>query len=140
VFLWGCLAAGIAAVEGRYRHGHWWDAAYCTSLLIPLLLFPAIVCAMFVPRQIQWSGAEFQIQTRFGRVHTLPWDRLYAYGSGNNVFVIQFRDVGAFQIFAGAFKRDEWLRFRSFLTVRFPQKKALMWVGPYAIRRNSDAN
>jgi hypothetical protein len=90
---------------------------------------------MFVPRRIQWSATEFQIQPRFGRAKTLPWTQLYAYGSANNVFLLQFSDVSTFQIFAGAFPRDEWRAFRSFLMTNHPDKKAWFWLGPKAIRK-----
>jgi hypothetical protein len=95
---------------------------------------PAFMCLMFVPRRIQWSATEFQIQHRFGRGHSLPWTQLHAYGCGNNVFLLQFAEVSTFQIFAGAFSRREWRAFRSFLTTHYPGKKAIFWLGPKAIR------
>jgi hypothetical protein len=135
VFLLVFLVTAIAAVWQRYHDGHWWSADYFASLVIPLLLMPTFVCLMFVPRCIHWSATEFQIQPRFGRAQTLPWIQLYAYGSGNNVFLLQFTGVSTFQIFAGAFPRDEWRAFRSFLTTNHPDKKARFWLGPKAIRK-----
>jgi hypothetical protein len=138
--LFVCLAlVPIAAVADRYRLGHWWSPGYVASLIIPLLVMPTAVCLMLVPRRIQWSAIEFTVEPRFGRPQTLPWTQLYAYGSGNNVFLIQFTGVSTFQIFAGAFSRDEWRAFRSFLATNYPDKKASFWLGPKAIRWNRNA-
>src|SRR5437868_6378505 len=79
VFLLVSLVTAIAAVFQRYHDGHWWSADYLASLAIPLLLMPTFVCLMFVPRRIQWSATEFQIQPRFGSGQNLPWTQLYAY-------------------------------------------------------------
>ena len=125
----------FGAIADRYRLGHWWTADYFASLIIPLLLMPTAVCLMFVPRRIRWSPTEFEVQPRFGRAQVLPWTQLYAFGNGNNVFLIQFRDVPTFQIFAGAFDREQWRVFRAFLTTNHPDKKPSFWVGPKAIRK-----
>src|SRR5205085_12023851 len=131
-----CLAVtAVGAVADRYRVGHWWSPDYFASLGIPLLLMPTAVCFMFVPRHIRWSASEFEVQPRFGRAQVLPWTQLYAFGNSNNVFLIQFRDVPTFQIFAGAFDREQWRVFRAFLTTNHPDKKASFWVGPKAIRK-----
>lgn len=135
VFLTVSFIAAIAAVSERYHDGHWWSADYFASLPIPLLLMPTFVCIAFVPRRIQWSAVEFEIQPRFGRTQNFPWTQLYAYGSGNGVFLLQFSGVSTFQIFAGAFRRNEWRTFRSFLKTKHPDKKAWFWLGPKAIRR-----
>ena len=139
VFLLILFVSAIVAVFERYDNGQWWSADYFASLVIPLLLMPICVCLMFVPRRIRWSATEFEIQLRFGRIQTLPWTQLYAYGSGYNVFLLQFTGVSTFQIFAGAFRRDEWLAFRSFLTTNHPGKKPSFWLGPKAIRWNRKA-
>ena len=119
----------------RYSTGHWWSADYFASLTIPVLLMPTFVCLMFVPRRIQWSATEFELQPRFGRARTLSWTQLYAYGTGRGVFLLQFRDVHTFQIFAAAFDRDQWQALRDFLAANHPDKKASFWLGPKAIRK-----
>lgn len=134
--LFVCLALiPFGAIAERYRLGYWWSPGYFASLAIPLLVMPTAVCLIFVPRHIKWSATEFEIQPRFGRVRTLPWTQLYAFGSGNNVFLIQFKDVPTFQIFAGAFDREQWRALRAFLTTSHPDKKASLWLGPKAIRK-----
>lgn len=127
IFLIVLFLIAIGAVSDRYRTGHWWSADYFASLAIPLFLSPACIWFMFVPRHIKWSAAEFQIQPRIRRGQTLPWTQLYSYGSGNNVFLLEFTGVSRFQIFAGAFNHDEWQNFRSFLTANYPEKKASFW-------------
>src|SRR4051812_35503463 len=97
----------FGAVADRYRVGHWWSADYFASLAIPLLLLPTVVCLMFVPRRIRWSPTEFEVQPRFGSIRALPWTRLYAFGPGNDISLIQFRDAPTFQIFVGAFDREQ---------------------------------
>jgi hypothetical protein len=72
-------------------------------------------------------------------VRTLPWTQLYAYGTGENVFLLQFTGVSTFQIFAGAFPREEWRAFQSFLTTNYPDKKASFWFGPKEIRWKRNA-
>lgn len=135
VFLFLFLVIAVASVWQRFHDGHWWSANYFASLAIPLLLMPTFVCLMFVPRRIQWSATKFQIQPRFRRAQTLPWTQLYAYGSGNNVFLLKFTGDSTFQIFAGAFPREEWRAFQSFLTINHPDKKARFWLGPNPIRK-----
>jgi hypothetical protein len=125
----------LAAIFDRYRLGHWWGLDYIISLGIPLLVLPSAVCLMFVPRRIRWSTAEFEIQPRFGRTRTLPWAQLYAYGTGNNVFLLRFTDVPTFQIFAAAFDRNQWRSFRDFLATKHLDKRASFWLGPKAIRK-----
>jgi len=139
VFFQCLLVAAVAAVSERYRNGHWWSPDYIASLAIPLLLMPTLVCLMFVPRRIQWSEREFLIQSRFGAPRSLPWTQLYAYGSGNNVFLLQFSGVATLQIFSGAFDPVQWKALQAFLATTHPDKKALFWLGPKAIRRNRNA-
>lgn len=136
VFLSTAGIAGMAAVFERYSSGHWWSADYFESFAIPLLLMPALVCLMFVPRVIHWSETEFRIQPRFARQRTLPWTQLYAYGSGNQVFLLQFTGVSTFQIFTGAFDSAQWSIFRAFLAAKHADKKASLWLGPIAFRRD----
>jgi hypothetical protein len=136
VFLTLLLLITIVAIIERYDTGRWWNPDYFVSFAIPLVVGPIAVCLMFVPRRIRWSATEFQIQPKFGSVQTLPWTLLYAYGPAYNVFLLQFTGVNTFQIFAGAFRRDEWRAFRSFLKTNHADKKAHIWLGPKAIRWN----
>ena len=140
ILLLGLLVAVIAAVSERYRNGHWWANDCTASWAIPLFFIPVGVWVMFVPRSIQWSDSDFQIQPRFGRSQTLPWTQLCAYGNRNNVFVIQFTGVSMFQIFPGAFPSNEWRVFQSFLAANHPGMKVALWLGLKPIRwnRNDD--
>jgi hypothetical protein len=94
---------------------------------------------MFVPRCIQWSDSEFQIQPRFGAQRILPWTKLYAYGSSNQVFLLQFAGASTLQIFAAGFDPVQWRTFRAFLITNHPDKVASFWLGPKAIRRGRNA-
>ncbi|XHR29088.1 MAG: hypothetical protein ACFUZC_00700 [Chthoniobacteraceae bacterium] len=129
------LACAVGAVWERYRLGYWWSVDYMASLLILLLVFPVIVCVMFVPRRFDWCETELKIQLFLRREKVVPWNRLYAYGTGNNVFLLQFEGLSTFQIYAGAFKSAEWKEFRAYLTATYPRKKARFWLGPKAIRK-----
>lgn len=126
----------FAAVIDHYQSGKWWGLDYLGSLLIPLTIFPVIVFVMFTPRRIEWSETEFRIQPRFGVKKSILWAQLYAYGNGNNVFMLQFEGLSTFQIFGGAFEPGQWKAFRIFLKNKYPDRKAGFWFGPKAIRKN----
>lgn len=69
-------------------------------------------------------GGAAVVQFRFRRLHTLEWSNLQYYGSGRNVFLIQFASAGTFEIFPQAFQRREWRLLKNFLSTTFPDKKA----------------
>jgi hypothetical protein len=135
VFLLILAVTTFGAVYQRYSSGVWWSPDYFVSLIIPLLFVPTCVCLMFVPRWIRWSKSEFHIQPRFGAPRCLSWATLYAFGNCNNVFLLQFTGVATFQILAGAFDPVQWKAFRAFIDTNHSEKKALLWLGPKAIRR-----
>jgi len=97
---------------------------------------PTFVCLAFVPRRIEWSEAEFKIQTRFRQARTFPWERLCAYGNGRGVFLLEFNDCQTFQIYAGAFQNKQWQEFQTFLERNHPDKKNSYWIGAKAIRKD----
>ena len=126
----------LGAVIQRWQTGYWWEAGYDASLAIPVTLFPLAVYFMFVPRRIEWSSSEFFIRT-WGRTETFPWERLFAYGSGRGVFMLQFSGSATFQIYSGAFEPAQWRELRQFLVTTFPTKQSRFWIGPRAIRRGA---
>ena len=108
--------------QGYYEH-HWWTRDYIISLLIPFTIAPLAVCVMFVPRRLEFSDRRFMVQLPFRRLHTIEWDDLEYYGSGSNVFMMQFSGVGTFQIFTHAFPGSEWRMLKNFLSTTFPERK-----------------
>ena len=130
------VAAFTAATyfwQGYHEH-HWWTRDYIVSLLIPFTIMPLAVCIMFVPRRLEFSETHFTIQLPFRRLYTIAWVDLEHYGSGENVFMMQFSDVGTFQIFAQAFRRSEWRMLKNFLSATFPERKASGYFGDRMFR------
>jgi hypothetical protein len=122
------LTAATYFWQGYHEH-HWWRRDYIISLLIPLTIAPLAVCFMFVPRRLEFSETHFTIQLPFRRLYMIKWEDLQYYGSGENVFMIQFSGIGTFQIFAQAFRRSEWRMLKNFLSATFPERKASGYFG-----------
>ena len=122
------LTAATYFWQGYHEH-HWWRRDYIISLLIPFTIMPLAVCVMFVPRRLEFSDTHLRVQLPFRRLHTIAWADLEHYGSGENVFMIQFSGVGTFQIFAQAFRRSEWRLLKNFLSTKFPERKASGYFG-----------
>jgi hypothetical protein len=134
------VLAAIALLTGAtyfwqgYHENHWWARDYLISLLIPFTIAPFAVCIMFVPRRLEFSDTHFTIQLPFRRLYTMEWEDLDYYGSGPNVFMMQFSGVGTFQIFAQAFRRSEWRTLKTFLSTKFPDRKASGYFGDRMFR------
>jgi len=130
---WVTLALAVVTVVAyfwlSYRENHWWTHGYMLSLLIPFGIAVLIVWLMFVPARLEFSDSEFIIQFPFRPLHTLNWSDLQYYGSGENVFMIQFASVGTFQIFLQAFRRSERRMLKNFLATTFPDRKASGYFG-----------
>jgi hypothetical protein len=122
------VSSSLADLPGE----DWWSRA--KTLLIPTGVFFAFVWVMFVPRRLEFSETEFTIQHLLGRRCVLSWDELEYYGPGNNVFMIQFFGQQAIQIFAAAYSRHEWHEFMSFLSDKFPERKASGWIGGHLFK------
>jgi hypothetical protein len=127
-FVLALLAVATYFWQG-YHEDHWWTRDYMLSLLIPFGIAPLIVWFLFVPSRLEFSDSEFTIQFPFRPLHTLDWSDLKYYGSGENVFMIQFASVGTFQIFSQAFRRGEWRMLKNFLSSTFPDRKASGYFG-----------
>ncbi len=135
VFFQGLIVTVICCFLERFLKGHWWSGDYWVSLTLPLVLFPVVVCLMFVPRSIRWSAEEFEIERRFRSVKRLRWSQLHAFGELGDLWLLQFSGAGTFQIMGGAFRREEWQEMVAYLKASHPEKKAWLWVGPHGIRR-----
>jgi hypothetical protein len=107
-----------------FHDSKWWTIGYISSLAIPFVIFPVVVWFMFVPKRMAYSDEEIVIQRWFTPGCKLPWSTLDYYGTGENVFVLQFAGRQSFQIFASAFPRGEWRVFSAFLKKRYPEKRA----------------
>ncbi len=112
-----------------YHEDHGWTRDYIVSLAIPLTIVPFVVCAMFLSKRLEFSDSDFMIQFPFRRLHRIDWEDLENYGSGPNVFMIQFSGIGTFQILPQAFRRSEWRRLTTFLATTFPERKASGYFG-----------
>lgn len=128
------VLAAITYFWQGYHENHWWTQDYMLSMLIPFGIAPLIVWFMFVPSRLEFSDSEFTIQFPLRPLHKLAWSDLKYYGSGNNVFMIQFADVGTFQIFPQAFRRSEWRMLKNFLTATFSDRKASGYIGDRMFR------
>jgi hypothetical protein len=130
---WVTLALAAFAVATYFWQGYhenrWWTHGYMLSLLIPFGIAPLLVWFMFVPSRLEFSDRGFTIRFPFRPLHTLDWSDLQHYGSGPNVFMIQFAGVGTFQIFPQAFRRSEWRILKNFLSTAFPDRKAAGYFG-----------
>jgi hypothetical protein len=128
------LLTGATYFWQGYHENHWWTRDYFVSLLVPFTIMPLAVCVMFVPRRLEFSDTHFTIQLPFRQLYTMEWENLESYGSGPNVFMIQFSGVGTFQIFAQAFRRREWRTLKDFLCTKFPDRKASGYFGDRMFR------
>lgn len=136
----GCVLVVLLAVtlfgyfyQGRVE-GKWWDSSYILSLAIPLTIIPLAIWAMFVPRHLEYSDTHLVIRTLLEGHHTLSWSELKHYGTGRNVFMIQFDSVPTFQIFPQAYPRAERRKFVAFLEATFPEKQASGFMGPWMFK------
>ena len=118
------LLAVIPYFWQGYRENHWWTRDYMLTMFIPFIIFPLAIWFMFVPSQLEFSESKITIKFPFRPLHTLSWSDLQHYGSGPNVFMIQFVGTVTFQIFPQAFRRKDWRMLKDFLSSTFPDKKA----------------
>lgn len=120
----------LAAISEYWGTGHWWSHGYIVSLAIPFILVPAFVWFAFVPRRVELTENELTIFRLFGPVICIPLDELEYYMSCGEVFMIQPHGrSSAYQIFPGAFPRQNWRAFIHELEARYPERKASYYVG-----------
>jgi hypothetical protein len=123
------LVTALAAISEYWGTSHW-SHGYVVSLAIPFLLVPAFVWFAFVPRRIELTENELIIFRLFGQAICIPLDELDYYMSGGEVFMIQPRGrSSAYQIFPGAFPRQNWRAFVQELETRYPERKASYYIG-----------
>src|SRR5258708_5675117 len=96
------LVSGACYLVQGYMTDEWWSTDYVASLLIPIALFPAIIWGAFVPKKLEFTDQTLTIQFFFRKSHILPWNTLTYWGSGHNVFVLQFSKNLSFQIYSQA--------------------------------------
>lgn len=123
------LLAVITYFWQGYRENHWWTRDYMLTMLIPFIIVPLAIWLMAVPSQLEFSDSQITIKFPFRPLHTLSWSDLQYYGAGHNVFMIQFVDIGTFQIFPQAYRRSDWRKLKNFLSSTFPDKKGSGYIG-----------
>jgi hypothetical protein len=94
------------------------------------------VCVMFVPRELRYDSDGFACRMIIQGKHSFGWDKLEAYGSGHNVFLLKFKGHQALQISSFGFRTNEWKEFKAHLKRDFPNKKCWIWLGPKPLMRN----
>lgn len=119
--LWSVIP--LWAIFHRLHTGHWWNPDFAAQIVIAPVLLPPLVYFGFVPRRVEWTNTECRIRLKLDCTRILPWTQLCAYGDGNNVFYLKFHGVTRFQIFAGAFPRDDWKALLCFLKRNYPVRK-----------------
>jgi hypothetical protein len=97
--------------------------------------FSILVAVMFTPREITWNEERIKIRALFPGSGDFHWGQLEAWSPyGRGTFLIKFEGKQAFQISPAGFRKKDWKTFRSFLDLRFLNKKTLFWVGVTPIR------
>jgi hypothetical protein len=90
---------------------------------------------MFTPQEITWDADRISIRALFPGPGEFEWKQLEAWSPyGNGTFLIKFEGKQAFQISPSGFRSDDWKGFRSFLELRFREKKTWLWIGVRPIR------
>jgi hypothetical protein len=93
------------------------------------------VTIMFTPRELIWDEKIFHIKTLFPGSGDFEWVKLEAWSPyGRGVFLVKFEDKQTFQISPAGFQSKDWKAFQTFLQTRFPDKKTLVWIGPFPVR------
>jgi hypothetical protein len=134
VLFWMFVVTLIGYFWQGYKENHWWTIDYIWSLSIPFIIAPLFIWFAFVPNDIQFSENEFAINMSWGGKHTLQWSELEFFGRGRGVFLLQFKGMSAFQIYAKAYSKPEWNEFTSFIESRWPECKASGWLGPFGFK------
>jgi hypothetical protein len=93
-------------------------------------LMAAGVCVMFVPRELTYDAQGFSCRMIVQGSHAFSWDKLEAYGSGKNVFLLKYQGHQAIQISGFGFRAQDWKQFKAFLKQTYPKKKCWIWLGP----------
>lgn len=131
----GCLAVTFGAYLFQgYGEGNWWSSNYAATLSIPTILMPIFVWFAFVPNRLEVTDRTIFIGFRFRVGHTLYWEDLNSWELGEGVFMMRFANHKTFPIFSGAYSSDQWSWFRNFLVLRFPERRARIWFGPWPYR------
>ncbi len=104
------------------------------SLSIPFVLMIIAIWFGFVPRLLEYDEHAITIHSWWMGRHTYQWQDLKYFGSGFNVFLLQFGSKQAFQILAQAYPKKDWREFICFLKQTFPNKRASGWLGPFGFK------
>jgi hypothetical protein len=90
---------------------------------------------VFTPREITWDAEKFSIKTLFPGSGDFEWSHLEAWCPyGRGMFLIKFEGKQAYQIPPSGFQPKEWKEFRSYLELRFKDRKTQVWLGVIPIR------
>ena len=112
----------MAATGSTTTGAQFWARTGELALVVTVAL--GAVWFMFVPVRLEFDRVELTIRYFFGRTRTIPWCELELYGSGNNVFMLQFESGHTFQIFPAAFSEQDLWELTNFLSMRCPECKA----------------
>jgi hypothetical protein len=120
----GLFTSACYFLEGYGKAGWRTTAEDMLGVSILILAAPVFVWFSFVPRLLEFSETDITISTLLGS-YTYSWNSLYCYGPGRGVFKIQFEgDRQPYQIFAGAYRSDEWSTLINLMKARFPERVA----------------
>jgi hypothetical protein len=117
-----------------YVKGDWYQAHYVLSFVIPAIVIPFALKYLFVSGPIEFSEDELKIVSRFQGEQIYAWKDLKYYGDGRGVYMIQFGDDQALQIYSGSYSAEDWSKLINFLTSHYPDRKADGYLGAHLFK------
>ena len=134
-YIWiGAFAAFIFVVN-RMRGTPMQTDDLLSIVAIGGTFMAAAISVMFVPRELRYDSEGFSCRMMIQGSRTFSWEKLEAYGRGNNVFLLKFEGHQAIQISGFGFRRSEWKNFKDYIKTAFPEKKCWVWLGPKPLIR-----
>lgn len=134
-YVWVAIFAAFATGIGHEKGAPLSLETFMGILLWGGTFMALAVCIMFVPRELSYDSEGFSCRMLLQGTHSYAWEKLDAYGSGNNVFLLKFEGKQALQICSYGFKKAEWNELLLLLKSTFPEKKCSVWIGPIPLRR-----
>lgn len=134
-YMWAAVFAAFVSGVGHEKGAPLSLQPFLSIFVLGGTFMAIGVCVMFVPRELSYGSDGFSCRMLIQGTHSFAWDKLVAYGSGHNVFLLKFEGRQALQISSYGFKKTEWNEFLSLLKSTFPEKKCSFWLGPIPMIR-----
>jgi len=117
-----------------YVVGNWHQAHYVLSFVIPVIVIPLFLKYAFVSGVIEFSEDQLKITSRSQGEQSYAWKDLKYYGDGRGVYMIQFGNDQALQIYSGSYSSEDWSKLIDFLTSHYPDRKADGYLGAHLFK------